>query len=100
MHSADALLPLTLKSNKTASGGSNSLKSVVLSLLMISMSLSAGIVQSSPSDEILEKSSSELSLSTISDSVSSGLAELSSLLGLVEEQPAELEQSTADAMLT
>ncbi|MDC3237026.1 putative Ig domain-containing protein, partial [Candidatus Poseidoniaceae archaeon] len=100
MHGAAALLPLTLKANKTASNGSNSLKSVILSLLMISMSLSAGIVQSSPSHETLEKSSSELSLSTISDSVSSGLAELSSLLGLVEDQPAELEQSNADAMLT
>ena len=78
----------------------NSMKSILLSVLMISMSLSAGVIEASSSPNALEESQSEFDVSIITESVSSGILEFSRMLGLVDEEPGELQQPVADTMLT
>ena len=78
----------------------NPMKSILLSVLMISMSLSAGVIEASSSPNALEESQSEFDVSIITESVSSGILEFSRMLGLVDEEPGELQQPVADTMLT
>ena len=100
MSSASAALISGRGRLKTEFAVLNRIKSVLLSILMISMSLSVGIVGAIPSPENLDEASKEFDVSIITESVSSGILEFSRMLGLVEEEPGELEQPVVDAMLT
>ena len=100
MSSASAALISGRGRLKTEFAVLNRIKSVLLSILMISMSLSVGIVGAIPSPENLDEASKEFDVSIITESVSSGILEFSRMLGLVEEEPGELKQPVVDAMLT
>jgi uncharacterized repeat protein (TIGR01451 family) len=85
MSSAYALpLEGQLTGRKT-SGNSNSTKSLVLSILMISMSLSTGIIELNQPTSDLEESPAEFDLSPISESISSVLASITELIWPTED---------------
>ena len=80
MSSAYAL-PLDRQMNaRESSRNSNSTKSLVLSILMISMSLSTGIIEVNQPTSDLEESSAEFDLSPISESISSVLGSITELI--------------------
>ncbi|MEC8249111.1 MAG: putative Ig domain-containing protein, partial [Candidatus Thermoplasmatota archaeon] len=94
MSSAYALpLDQQLKA-RDSSRNSNSTKSLVLSILMISMSLSTGIIEVNQPTSNLEESPAEFDLSPISESISSVLASITELIWPTEDS-SELESSEA-----
>ena len=84
MSSAYALL-VNKKKDYRRLEGSNSLKSVLLSVLMISMSLSSGIVEVNQPTADMNESNDEFEFSEIPDSIMSGLAALGDLIWPGEE---------------
>ena len=79
---------------RDSSRNSNSTKSLVLSILMISMSLSTGIIEVNQPTSDLEESPAEFDLSPISESISSVLASITELIWPTEDSR-ELESSEA-----
>ena len=92
MSSAYAL-PLDRQLNgRNTSNDSNSRKSLVLSILMISMSLSSGIIEVNQPTSDLEESPAEFNLSPVTDSISSVFASIAELIWPSDEA-GELESS-------
>ena len=79
---------------RDSSRNSNSTKSLVLSILMISMSLSTGIIEVNQPTSNLEESPPEFDLSPISESISSVLASITELIWPTEDA-GELDSSEA-----
>ena len=79
---------------RDSSRNSNSTKSLVLSILMISMSLSTGIIEVNQPTSNLEESPAEFDLSPISESISSVLASITELIWPTEDA-GELDSSEA-----
>ena len=79
---------------RDSSRNPNSTKSLVLSILMISMSLSTGIIEVNQPTSDLEESPAEFDLSPISESISSVLASITELIWPTEEA-GELDSSEA-----
>jgi hypothetical protein len=80
MSGAYALVQNGGKNNRYSSRESNAKKSVLLSLLMISMSLSSGIVEVNQPTADMESSNPEFDLSVFTDSISTGFAALADLI--------------------
>ena len=80
MSSAYALPLGPQLTGRNTSNNSNSMKSLVLSILMISMSLSTGIVEVNQPRSDLEHSPAEFDLSPISESISSVLGSITELV--------------------
>ena len=79
---------------RDSSRNSNSTKSLVLSILMISMSLSTGIIEVNQPTSNLEESPAEFDLSPISESISSVLSSITELIWPTEDA-GELDSSEA-----
>ena len=94
MSSAYALPVNGLRKLDLRNKNSGSIKSLILSILMISMSLSNGIIEVNQPTSDLEESPAEFDFSPISESISSVLASITELIWPTEDM-GELESSEA-----
>jgi hypothetical protein len=98
MSGAYALVQNSGENNRYSSRESNAKKSVLLSLLMISMSLSSGIVEVNQPTADMEESNSEFDLSVFTDSISTGFAALTDLIWPSDGASGDLDPS--DSLMT
>ena len=94
MSSAYALPPSGPRKLDLRDKNSGSFKSLILSILMISMSLSNGIIEVNQPTSDLEESPAEFDFSPISESISSVLASITELIWPTEDM-GELDSSEA-----
>ena len=94
MSSAYALPPSGSRKLDLRNKNSGSIKSLILSILMISMSLSSGIIEVNQPTSDLEESPAEFDFSPISESISSVLASITELIWPTEDM-GELDSSEA-----
>ena len=85
MSSAYALPPSGSRKLDLRNKNSGSIKSLILSILMISMSLSNGIIEVNQPTSDLEESPAEFDFSPISESISSVLASITELIWPTED---------------
>ena len=98
MSSAYALLSTAIIDAKSSPRDSNYFKSILLSVLMISMSLSSGIVEVNQPTADMNESNDEFEFSEIPDTIMSGLAALADLIWPSSDAGEDLDSS--DSLMT